>query len=342
MALTPMHGAVAWSPGAARTRSIRIGGVDRSALLAQLVSGGIALNDAARALFTDPRFTTAPAATRIELVELSVGELGLPDGGTFDRIVEQAARSGLSLCPLEVGPHLRLQFADQPEGAAGRAESKGRAPPGSITVASAPLDVDDDTPKGFYLRRIDGVLWLRGYRSWPGHVWSAADVIVFARADRTIRAMEIRVDDLAGPEIRALLEEHLRHMHELSPPESVHALDLAGLRRPDVTFWTVWSDGRLLGCGALKELDASHGEIKSMRTASALRRRGVGRAMLSHIVAEALRRDYRRLSLETGSMEAFAPARRLYESFGFVYCAPFADYTDDPNSAFMTRTLGRG
>ena len=151
--------------------------------------------------------------------------------------------------------------------------------------------------------------------------------------------MLIRVDDLTGPEIRALLEEHLRNMHELSPPESVHALDLAGLRRPEITFWTVWDGVTLLGCGALKELDAAHGEVKSMRTAMAQRRKGVGRAMLEHIIAEARARSYSRLSLETGSMPAFLPARRLYESFGFTYCAPFADYTDDPNSAFMSRTL---
>ena len=152
--------------------------------------------------------------------------------------------------------------------------------------------------------------------------------------------MLIRLDDLAGPEIRALLEEHLRSMHEISPPESVHALDLAALRRPEITFWTAWSDADLLGCGALKELDPTHGEIKSMRTASARRRTGVGRAVLAHIVAEARARSYSRLSLETGSMEAFAPARRLYETFGFTYCPPFGDYADDPNSVFMTRALG--
>jgi putative acetyltransferase len=149
----------------------------------------------------------------------------------------------------------------------------------------------------------------------------------------------IRADDLTGLEIRALLEEHLRSMYELSPPESVHALDLAALRRPEITFWTAWSNRALVGCGALKELDPAHGEVKSMRTASAHRREGVGRAMLEHIIAEARARNYVRLSLETGSMAAFLPARRLYESYGFTYCAPFADYTDDPNSAFMTLAL---
>ena len=149
--------------------------------------------------------------------------------------------------------------------------------------------------------------------------------------------MLIRVDDLAGAEIRALLEEHLADMHAISPPESVHALDLDGLRRPEITFWTVWSGAALLGCGALKELSPDHGEVKSMRTARAHRRSGVARAMLAHIVAEARRRGYERLSLESGSMAEFAPARALYESFGFGYCGPFAGYVDDPNSVFMTR-----
>jgi putative acetyltransferase len=151
--------------------------------------------------------------------------------------------------------------------------------------------------------------------------------------------MEIRTDDLAGPEIRELLAEHLRSMYELSPPESVHALDLAALRGSDITFWTAWSNSELLGCGALKELSPAHGEIKSMRTRSARRRQGVARAMLQHIIAEARARSYARLSLETGSMEAFEPARRLYEAFGFAYCPPFADYIEDPNSSFMTLEL---
>jgi len=151
--------------------------------------------------------------------------------------------------------------------------------------------------------------------------------------------MLIQVDDLSGPEIRALLGEHLRNMHELSPPESVHALDLASLRKPEITFWTAWCGGELWGCGALKALDTAHGEVKSMRTAATRRRRGVGRAMLEHIIAVAHTRSYARLSLETGSMEAFAPARRLYESFGFTYCGPFADYAADPNSVFMSRAF---
>ena len=151
--------------------------------------------------------------------------------------------------------------------------------------------------------------------------------------------MQIVADDLSGPEIRALLEEHLRSMHALSPPESVHALDLDRLRRPGISFWTVWHDAVLVGCGALQELDRTHGEIKSMRTPAALRRRGAGRAILAHIVDVARRRSYERLSLETGAAEAFAPARRLYESIGFRRCGPFGDYALDPNSVFMTLRL---
>lgn len=151
--------------------------------------------------------------------------------------------------------------------------------------------------------------------------------------------MRVEPDDPARPDVFALLEEHLRHMHALSPPDSVHALDVSGLQQPGITFWSVRDGTTLLGCGALKELDPEHGEVKSMRTPQALRRRGAGRLMLSHIVEEARRRGYRRLSLETGSMEAFRPAWRLYESFGFRPCGPFADYRPDPHSVFMTLTL---
>jgi putative acetyltransferase len=151
--------------------------------------------------------------------------------------------------------------------------------------------------------------------------------------------MHIERDDLSRPEIAELLKEHLASMFVHSPPQSVHALPIEGLRSPDITFWSVWENGELLGCGALKELDPMHGEIKSMRTASAHLRKGVARAVLNHIIAEAKCRGYRRLSLETGSMAAFEPARQLYTAFGFNYCAPFGDYVDDPNSVFMTKEL---
>lgn len=158
-------------------------------------------------------------------------------------------------------------------------------------------------------------------------------------ADSPSSPMQIRLDDLSGPEIRALLQEHLRSMHELSPPGSVHALGIDKLRRPDVTFWTAWQGAELLGCGALLALSPDHGEIKSMRTASAHRGRGVARAMLEQIIREAEARSYKRLSLETGSMKSFVPALKLYESFGFTCCAPFAHYAEDPNSVFMTKNL---
>lgn len=153
------------------------------------------------------------------------------------------------------------------------------------------------------------------------------------------RAMLIRVDDLRGPQIQQLLQEYLHSMTLYSPPESIHALDFDELRRPEVTFWSAWEEGELLGCGALLELDRRHGEIKSMRTARGHLRRGVARTMLTHILGEARRRGYARLSLETGTNPAFAPARELYASFGFVYCEPFAQYLPDPYSVFMTRAF---
>ena len=128
-------------------------------------------------------------------------------------------------------------------------------------------------------------------------------------------------------------------MYELSPPESVHALDLDKLRQPGITFWSVWAGELLLGCGALKELDRIHGEVKSMRTPAAVRRRGAGRAVLAHIIDVAMSRSYERLSLETGAGQAFKPAQALYESVGFTYCGPFGEYCEDPNSVFMTMRL---
>ena len=151
--------------------------------------------------------------------------------------------------------------------------------------------------------------------------------------------LEIRRDDLTGYAIQALLREHLTNMAEQSPPESVHALPLGELRKPDITFWSVWEGKELLGCGALKELDPQHGEIKSMRTVSAHRRKGVAAKLLEHILDEARTRKYKRVSLETGSMEAFTPAHRLYAKFGFKECGPFADYIEDLNSIFMTKEL---
>jgi putative acetyltransferase len=151
--------------------------------------------------------------------------------------------------------------------------------------------------------------------------------------------LEIKIDDLTGSEVTELVGKHLQGMAEHSPPESIHALNLEGLRKPEITFWSVWEQDELVGCGALKELDGQHGEIKSMRTSSSYLRKGVAKQLLGHIIEEAKRRGYRRLSLETGSMDAFEPAKKLYASFGFQNCKPFSDYIEDPNSVFMTKEL---
>jgi putative acetyltransferase len=146
-------------------------------------------------------------------------------------------------------------------------------------------------------------------------------------------------DDLTRPEVLALLREHLADMVATSPPGSVHALDLAGLRRPAVTFWTAWLEGALVGCCALQDLGEGHGEIKSMRTVASARGRGLGAVMLGHLLDQARRRGWQRLSLETGSQEAFAPARRLYARHGFAVVPPFGAYREDPSSVFMSRTI---
>lgn len=148
--------------------------------------------------------------------------------------------------------------------------------------------------------------------------------------------MLIREDDLRGPEVAGLLMAHLDHTSSHSPAESMHALDLAAMRAPEITFWTAWDGADLLGCGALKELGKLHGEIKSMHTAQVHRGKGVASAILGHILDEARRRKYERLSLETGGMDVFAPARALYAGFGFSLCEPFGSYREDPFSVFMT------
>lgn len=151
--------------------------------------------------------------------------------------------------------------------------------------------------------------------------------------------MKIILDDLKGPEIAALLTEHLEDMRATSPPESVHALDLNGLRQANIRFWTLWDGRNLAGCGALKWLDAEHAEIKSMRTAATYKQQGVASQILQHLINDAKAAGVQRLSLETGSMAFFLPARSLYAKFGFELCGPFADYTLDPNSLFMTKRL---
>lgn len=151
--------------------------------------------------------------------------------------------------------------------------------------------------------------------------------------------MRIQLDDLTGPEIAALLQEHLNDMNAVSPPESKHALDLAALKASDISFWTLWQQQQLAGCVALKHLNTRQAEIKSMRSATAFRGQGLGKLLLQHVIGEAKGRGYQRLYLETGAMEYFAPARALYLSFGFEPCGPFAGYKEDPNSVFMLLQL---
>ncbi len=151
--------------------------------------------------------------------------------------------------------------------------------------------------------------------------------------------VQIEVDDLSRPSVRRLVAEHLTDMYDTSPADSVHALDLEALRKPDVTFWTAWSGPELLACGALKELNPREGELKTMRTTAGARGRGVGATMLTHLLDEARARGYERISLETGTQPYFAAARRLYARHGFVECGPFVGYVEDPYSVFMTRRL---
>ncbi|MFS1526200.1 GNAT family N-acetyltransferase [Microbulbifer sp. 2304DJ12-6] len=151
--------------------------------------------------------------------------------------------------------------------------------------------------------------------------------------------MRIEVDDLSSPLVAQFLEEHLEDMRAISPPESKHALDLEALKSSNITFWTVWDENKLAGCGAIKELDSSHAEIKSMRTDPEFRNKGIASFILEHIIEISTESGYKRLSLETGSMPFFKPAHRLYEKYGFEYCKPFADYVEDPYSKFMSKNL---
>lgn len=151
--------------------------------------------------------------------------------------------------------------------------------------------------------------------------------------------MDLALDRPSTPDVRALLDEHLRDMHATSPPESVHALDHSSLARPDVTLWSVREGGALVGIGALRDLGSGHGEIKSMRTVGSARGRGVAATMLHHLMNQAAERGWSRLSLETGTQDYFAAARRLYARHGFAECGPFGDYALDPSCVFMTRAL---
>ncbi|MEO1304298.1 MAG: GNAT family N-acetyltransferase [Pseudomonadota bacterium] len=152
-------------------------------------------------------------------------------------------------------------------------------------------------------------------------------------------SLQIRPANLETPEFHALIETHAELMLSLSPPGSCHFLPMDGLRDPAVTVWEMRDGDRLVGCGGLKELSETDGEVKSMHTLQSERGRGLGRKMLEHVLAEARARNYQRISLETGSMDGFAPSRQLYQSRGFEICPPFGDYVEDPHSVFMTLRL---
>ncbi|MBU2877498.1 MULTISPECIES: GNAT family N-acetyltransferase [Aliiglaciecola] len=153
--------------------------------------------------------------------------------------------------------------------------------------------------------------------------------------------MEIKLEKPISAQLIALLKAHHQEMFEHSPPESVHALDESKFNADDLTFWGLWQQDELAGCGALKVLSAKHAEIKSMRTSKAFLRQGIAAKILTHLIREAKQRGYHRLSLETGSMEFFAPARALYAKNGFIECSPFADYVEDPHSVCMTLDIRR-
>ncbi|MDP5274168.1 GNAT family N-acetyltransferase [Chengkuizengella axinellae] len=151
--------------------------------------------------------------------------------------------------------------------------------------------------------------------------------------------MDIQLDDLTGSEITALIEEHFHNMGLHYPEGMNYGFNIEDLKKPEITFWSAWEQSELVGCGALIELDSQHGELKSMKTVSSHLRKGVSKQILEYIMEEAKQRGYKRLSLGTGAMDAFEPARKLYENYGFQYCKPFSDYEDDPYSVFMTKEL---
>ena len=162
---------------------------------------------------------------------------------------------------------------------------------------------------------------------------------MFDGQERHVATLEIRVDDLSSQDVRALVAAHLDGMHSSSPAEGVHALGIDALAGDGVTVWSAWIGGELAGIGAAKDLDSERAELKSMRVDDGFLGKGVGRAILRHIMTDAAARGIRSLWLETGTTPDFDPARRLYESEGFTYCGPFADYVEDPFSVFMTRTI---
>ncbi|MHC0036943.1 helicase [Pseudoneobacillus sp. C159] len=167
------------------TRIVEVGGLTKSQLIQKLQQYSIMMNEYGEKLFANEQFSTSEKKYSLDTVELTVGNLGFPEGATMVQIYQRASELGLELCPLELGPHLRLEYLDQPEGHSGN-PAQHQAPSGSITIASEILTDDEDFPKGFYLRKINGVLWLRGYRAdYHLHVWNPNDLFIFCLAKET-------------------------------------------------------------------------------------------------------------------------------------------------------------
>jgi hypothetical protein len=168
-----------FAPSTHNLRNVRFGGESKASLLQRLAEAQVHINSAGLQLFSDERFCTSMQSQVVIVTLVSVASLGLARGGVMEQVVIAAKAQGLSVCPLELAPHLRVQWQDQEEGAVGSPEARNRAPPGSITIISTPLSENDEVPQGFYLRRIEGKLWLRGYTSWAGHAWQPEDMLVF-------------------------------------------------------------------------------------------------------------------------------------------------------------------
>ena len=169
------------------TRVVEVGGLSKSQLLEDLSKHSIHMNESGERLFADDRFVPSDTKYALRTVELTVGNLGFPDGANLSKIFARASEFGLELCPLELGPYLRLSYLDQPEGSIGVPPRLHQAPFGSITIASETLSESNDAPKGFYLRRIDGALWLRGYHASNLHVWNSDDHFIFCKSKEPLR-----------------------------------------------------------------------------------------------------------------------------------------------------------
>lgn len=286
-------------------RSVQAGGLTKSELLAELRRNAVSLNESAERLFASEHFTVAASRYSVVAVELAVAALGFPQGAATAEIYARAEALGLGLCPLELGPHLRLQYLDQPEGYWGQPELQHQAPSGSITIASAPLADDDDFPKGFYLRRIKGALWLRGYRSGAEHIWSPGDRLLFRRAygpamaaDQPAIRRATRADAAA---VAALTDAAYRkYIPRLGRKPQPMTADYALLVEQHPT-WLVEIGQRLAGVLVLQH-EPDTLLIYSVAINPDDQRRGLGRLLLGWAERQALLAGYRSLRLYTNAL----------------------------------------